>query len=87
MLQGLWESQFPSQGLNQDPWEWKPGILTTRPPENSLQYIILFFGMFLRQFYSFFFFLSIFEIISPIIFNFYYFFNFSEIISFLISFF
>ena len=31
-------SQFPNQGLNPHPWQWKWGVLTTSLPENSPEY-------------------------------------------------
>ena len=34
-LCGLWNLQFPDQGLNPGPRRWDCGILTTRPPGNS----------------------------------------------------
>ena len=33
--------QFPDQGLNPGPWQWKPRILTTRPSWNSAWHVIL----------------------------------------------
>ena len=41
-------SQFPDQRLNPRPQQWKPRILTTRPPENSLcnfNYDVSFCGL------------------------------------------
>ena len=29
-------SQFPDQGMNPHPWQWEHRVLTTEPPENSL---------------------------------------------------
>ena len=34
-------SQFSNQGLNLCPLPWKQGILTTRPPGNSLKCVFL----------------------------------------------
>ena len=34
-LCGLWNPQFPNQGLNPGSWQWDYGVLTTRPPGNS----------------------------------------------------
>ena len=36
----LARSRFPDQGLNPG-HRWKPGILTTKPPRNSLTYLLL----------------------------------------------
>ena len=40
--------QFPIQGLNLGPQQWKLGVLTTRPPGNSFQ--ILFIYLFIHSF-------------------------------------
>ena len=31
-------SQFPDQGLNPSPWQWKHGVLVTGPPGNPLHF-------------------------------------------------
>ena len=43
---GMWDLNFPDQGLNLDPLHWERGVLATGPPGKSLnEYFIWLTGI------------------------------------------